>query len=90
MTTITTYTASEAREKLYKLIRSASTGLGAYEIKLRGSKPVVLLSKEELESWLETIDILNSPDEMKAISSSKKEKKKHSHKDVLEMFGLQQ
>jgi len=85
---ITSYTASEARDKLYSLIKSASRGLKAYEIKLRGSEPVVLVNKAELESWLETLDILSSPEEIKAIRKAKKERKTLSQQQMLEDLGL--
>lgn len=85
---ITTYTASEAREKLYALIKSASQGLRVFEIKLRGKDPVLLINKAELESWLETLDILSNPEEAKAVRKAKKEKKTISHQDLLKEFGL--
>ena len=88
MNNTTTYTASEARSKLYKLIRSASKGLKSFEIKLRGSDPVVLISKSELESWQETIDILNSPEEAKAIKKANKQTKTISHQHMLKAIGL--
>lgn len=86
MNAITTYTASEARENLYSLIRTAAKGIRTFEIKLRGSDPVILLSKADLESWLETLDILSSPDEVKAIRRAKKEKKLFSHTEILKKF----
>lgn len=73
MTTIT-LTASEAREDLYNLIRRASMGLTSYEIKLRGEEPVILIAKDELEGWMETLDIMASPDEAGAIEEGRKEK----------------
>ena len=69
-----TVTASEARQNLYSLIRRASKGLRAFEIKLRGVEPVVLISKEELEGWLETLDIMASPDEVRAIEEGRRDK----------------
>lgn len=69
-----TITASEARANLYSIIRKASKGFVSFEIKLRGIEPVVLISKEELEGWLETLDILSSPEEVEAIKEAKKEK----------------
>ena len=61
---IKTYTASEAREKLYTLIKAASTGLESFEITLRGSNPVIIINKAELESWQETLDILSNKKEI--------------------------
>ncbi|MBI4057835.1 type II toxin-antitoxin system Phd/YefM family antitoxin [Candidatus Microgenomates bacterium] len=75
MNPTTSLTASEAREKLYSLIKNAAKGLRSYEIKLRGAEPVVLISKNEIDSWLETLDILSNPKEAKAIRSARKEKR---------------
>lgn len=88
MNKISTLTASEAREDLYTLIRTASSGLRSYEINLRGADPVVLISKSEIESWLETLDVLSSPEEMKTINESKKDKKVFSHADMFKKLGL--
>lgn len=86
--TTTTLTASDARKKFYSLIKSASKGLQVYEIVLRGADPVVLISKEELESWQETLDILSNPEEVKAIEKARKEKKSIPHEQVMKEFGL--
>lgn len=83
-----TYTASEARKKLYRLIRQASRGLRSYEIKLRGSDPVVLMSKAELESWQETLDILSNPKEAKTLKKAMKETSAIAHNDMLKAIGL--
>ena len=79
-----TYTASEARKNLYSLIRQAGKGLTLYEITIRGqADSVVLMSKNELESWQETLDILTSPVELEAIRRAKKERNKISHISLL-------
>lgn len=89
MINLTSYTASEARKNLYQLIKSASKGLKAYEISLRGcANPVVLVNKAELESWQETLDILENPKEVKVIRQAKKEKKLLSHQEMLKSLGL--
>lgn len=73
--TQTTFTASDARDNLYDLIRAAGRGLRTYEITLRGAKPVVLMSKEEMEGWLETLDIMANPEEVRAINIARKQKR---------------
>lgn len=88
MNYITPLTASEARENLYTLIRTVSGGLRSYEINLRGANPVVLISKSEIESWLETLDILSSPEEVKTINAGKKEKGLISHSNILKRLNL--
>lgn len=85
---ITPLTASEARENLYTLIKTVSGGLRSYEINLRGSNPVVLISKSEIESWLETLDVLSSPEEFEVIKAGKKEKRLISQSDILKRLNL--
>lgn len=88
MKQLTTLTASQAREDLYTLIKTVSNGLRSYEINLRGANPVVLISKSEIESWIETLDVLSSPEELEAIKAGKKEKKFISHSDILKRLDL--
>ena len=73
ITTQTSLTASAARQNLYELIRVAAKGLRSYESRLRGSDPVVLMSKAELESWIETLDVMSNPEEVRAIREAKKQ-----------------
>lgn len=85
---VETFTASEARENLYELIKSASKGTKAYEITLRGSDSVIMINKAELEAWQETLDILSDREETMAIRRAKKQKKTLSHKQILKAIGL--
>ena len=85
---LSSYTASQAREKLYTLIKSASKSLRAYEIRLRGNEPVILVNKGELESWLETLDILSNPQEITSIRKARKQKRSLSHQDMLKAIKL--
>lgn len=55
-----TYTASQARDNLYSLIKQASTGLVRPEITLQGTDPVVIISKAEYEAWMETLSLSKS------------------------------
>ena len=88
MINTSTITASEARDDLYNIIRKASRGLRAFEIKLRGASPVVLISKEELEGWLETLDIMASPEEVEALDEARNEKTTISLEDVLKKMKI--
>lgn len=88
MNSIISLTASQARDKLYSLIRNAARGVRTYEIKLRGTEPVVLVAKSEIENWLETLDILSSPEEKRAIKTAKKEKKLFTHAEVFKNLGI--
>jgi prevent-host-death family protein len=83
------YTASDARKNLYALIKSASKGLNAYEITMRGiDNPVVLMSKEQLTSWQETLDILSNPSERDAIRKAVNETTETSHEALLSELGF--
>lgn len=82
-------TTSEARKNLYNLIKEVSKGVKTYEIRLRGNdESVVLINKAELEAWQETLDVLSSPEERKAVRQGLKEKKTISHKNLLEAIGF--
>lgn len=83
-----TYTASEAREKLYALIKVASTGLRSFEITVRGGSPVLIINKAELESWQETLDILSNKKEIASLRKARRQKKTIPHKDMLKTIGL--
>ncbi len=85
---VTSYTASDARQNFYSLIRTASTGLKAIEINLRGSDPVILINKAEIESWIETLDIMSNPEEVKAIKASMRSKKFYTHEELKKELGI--
>lgn len=76
MDTFSSLTASEARQNFYSLIKDVAKGLRSYEIRLRGSDPVVILNKEELESWLETFEVLSDQKLVRDLKESLKDQKK--------------
>jgi prevent-host-death family protein len=83
-----TVTATQARSDLYNLIDQASKGLSAVEIVSRGKEPVILMSKAEVESWEETLDVLSSPPEMAAIRAAQSEIEAIPHQQVKELLDL--
>jgi PHD/YefM family antitoxin component YafN of YafNO toxin-antitoxin module len=82
------YTASDARKQFYTLIKTAASGLAPIEINLLHTDPVVMISKADYESWLETLDIMSSPEEMKAIMAGRKNRKLISHAQMKKKFGI--
>lgn len=84
----TTYSASVARQNLYSLIKIASVGLKAVEINLRGSNPVLMINKAEVESWLETLDLLSSHEELKVVRAGMKDKNLISHENLKKKLGI--
>jgi PHD/YefM family antitoxin component YafN of YafNO toxin-antitoxin module len=57
MSQTSTYTASQTRDNLFRLIKKTASGLIKPEITLKGSDPVIMISKAEYESWMETLSI---------------------------------
>ena len=84
------YTASAARKNFYGMVRDAASGAQAYEISLQGSDPVIMMSKDEFEGWLETMDILSNPVEAQSIREALADPDKETipFDEVLEELGI--
>lgn len=67
-----TYTATEARRQLYKLLREARNPGNRVTITLEGQDPMVILPEDELESWIETLEVMSDPQLVKDIKDAKK------------------
>lgn len=68
-----TLSVSDARINLYNLVKQAGENLRQFTITHKGKPTAVIMSAEELESWQETVDILNDPETMKNIRLSQKQ-----------------
>ncbi|GAA4179434.1 type II toxin-antitoxin system Phd/YefM family antitoxin [Gryllotalpicola koreensis] len=64
---MTTLSVADARANLSKLIESAVTTHERFEVTRNGSRAAVLLSADDYDSLVETVDILSHPDEIEAI-----------------------
>ncbi len=64
---MTTLSLAEARAQLSKLIESAVTTHERFDITRNGDRVAVLLSVDDYDSLLETVDILSEPDEVAAL-----------------------
>lgn len=73
-----TMTATQARKQFYDVIKSARRPGRSIRITHRGLPEVVIMSAEEFEGWLETMDILAHPQEaaeaMYRLKNKEKEK----------------
>lgn len=83
-----TLTVSDARANLYEVVKEAGQGLINYEITQKSGQSVVLMSKEEYEGLLETMDILSNPEEAAAILESDRDEKTYTHEEVLKELDL--
>lgn len=64
---MTTLSLAEARAHLSKLVDSAVNSHERFEVTRNGNRVAVLLSADDYDSLLETVDILSRPDEVAAI-----------------------
>lgn len=62
-----TLSLAEARANLSKLIESAVTTHERFEVTRNGNRAAVLLSADDYDALLETVDILSSPEEVDEI-----------------------
>ena len=71
---MTTYmSASRARKDLFKLIARAEKPGLSIAITHDGLPKVVLMSFDEFEGWMETLDILSDSKLMKSLAQARKE-----------------
>lgn len=62
-----TLSLADARANLSKLIESAVTTHERFEVTRNGDRAAVLLSADDYDALLETVDILSRPEEVEAI-----------------------
>lgn len=65
--------ATEARKQFFKLIEYAGKPGASVTITLQGHPPVVIMSQEEWEGWIETLEIMSDPELVKDIRESLQE-----------------
>lgn len=72
---MTTYvTATKARKQFFKMIDMASTPGASVTITHAGLPKVVMMSVDEFEGWMETLEIMSDPKLVKDIEEGMKEK----------------
>lgn len=67
---MTVLSLADARASLSKHIESAATTHERFEITRNGARVAVLLSAEDYDALVETLDILSSPDEVAALRTA--------------------
>ncbi len=71
-----TITLTEARKKLFKIASEVKSPNTSYHLTMSGKDGVVLISKEEFESWQETLEILSEPETIKDLKLAENDFKK--------------
>lgn len=69
-----TVTASEARNNFFAILKEIEIPGVSVTITYEGHPKGVLMSVEEFEGWMETMDIMAHPKEVAAIQKASKEK----------------
>jgi antitoxin YefM len=64
---MTTLPLAEARANLSRLIESAVTTHERFEVTRNGNRVAVLMSADDYDSLMETLDILSNPEEVEAL-----------------------
>jgi prevent-host-death family protein len=64
---MTTLSLADARAQLSKLVESAVTTHERFEVTRNGDRVAVLLSADDYDALLETVDILSRPEEVEAL-----------------------
>ncbi|MFY9270844.1 MAG: type II toxin-antitoxin system Phd/YefM family antitoxin [Candidatus Manganitrophaceae bacterium] len=68
-----TYPLAEAKKHLSHLVKEAEEGYDRFIITKNGVEKVVLLSAEEYEGLIETLDILSNKEEREGIARAKQQ-----------------
>ncbi len=81
-----TLSATEARSNLFEVIKKAVSGHRQFRVvSKRGG--VVVMSEEDYESLLETLELLSTPGVLKGVRKAKQEIKKGQTYSLKEVFG---
>ncbi|MBU4484442.1 type II toxin-antitoxin system Phd/YefM family antitoxin [bacterium] len=65
--------ASEAKKRLLELIREADESFERYQITRNGEPKAVLMSVDDYDGWLETLEIMSSGEALNEIKKARKE-----------------
>lgn len=83
---MTTLTATQARQNLFSLVKKSVKAHTPVRITSKAGD-VVLLSEEDYESLLETLELLSTPGMLKSIEEAKADIKAGRTKSLKEVFG---
>lgn len=73
-----TYTipTTKARIRFLSMVRDSGASFARYVITCRGKPEAVMMSAEEFEGWLETLEIAQSPTWRRALARARREDRK--------------
>ena len=85
----TSMTATEARKNFFTLLKLAKKPGMAVTIIHEGKPEVMMMSVEEFEGWMETLEIMSDPSLAKDLRKSLREVKRGKIKDTVDLDALQ-
>ena len=80
----------EARAKFSKLVDRVDQLSDRYIVTKNGTPKAVVMSAEEFESWVETLEFMSNPKAVKALEQGLKEAKASKFHSFKEVFGEDQ
>jgi antitoxin YefM len=80
----------EARAKFSKLVDRVDQLSDRYIVTKNGTPKAVVMSAEEFESWVETLEFMSNPKAVKALKQGLKEAKAGKFHSFREVFGEDQ
>ena len=83
---MTQISATQARSQWFDLMRKSAKGHRVFQIQSKEGG-VVLLSQEDYDSLLETLELLSTPGFLKSIQAARKEIKEGKVYSMAEVFG---
>jgi len=81
---------TEARRNFLELVKEAKESFGKFIITRKGKPEAIVMSYEEFEGWLETLDIASDPEWVKDLKEAEKEFKKGKFLSFKEVVGRPQ
>jgi len=82
----TTLPASQARKNFYTMLDEVNTKLKSFTITLHGKVKAIVINPDELESWRETIEIMNDKKLVKELKQSQQEIKRGEYITEKQLF----
>lgn len=68
-----TVTATQARKDFFRLLELASKPGHQVTVQREGKSNIVMMSQEEFEGWIETLEVMSDPQLMKDIRDAEKD-----------------
>lgn len=85
-----TISLKEARNRFSKIVDKVDRLSERYVVTKNGEPKAVVMSAEEFESWVETLELMSNPKAVKALERGLKEAKAGKVRSFKEAFGEDQ